>query len=239
MRRAPLQIMICSMADDVRPNRSWWRDHGLLLANAGLFLTFLLAMTLTGVQQYNDDQVQHGQAAVSLLRYLTTGSYYEAVFENWESEFLQMGMYVVLTAYLFMRGSSESKPVDEPAEQDEDPRLADKRSNVPWPVRRGGWVLTAYENSLAGLFFLLFLVSIVGHAVGGAHEYSQEQLAHGEAAVSVWQFVGTSTFWFQSFQNWQSEFLAVAVIVGASVYLRQRGSAESKPVAEPHHSTGG
>ena len=218
--------------------RSWVRDHGLLLVNAGLFVVFFVGMVLAGVQAYNGDQSAHHEPAVSLWGYLHTGDFVEATFENWESEFLQMGMYVVLTAYLFQRGSSESKPLDQPTPQDEDPRDADKRGNVPWPVRRGGLVLSLYENSLAALFFLLFAASIALHAVGGARAYSAEQVAHGAAPVSTWGFVRTAEFWFESFQNWQSEFLAVAVIVGASVYLRQRGSAESKPVAEPHHATG-
>jgi len=147
-------------------------------------------------------------------------------------------MYIVLTAYLFQRGSSESKPLDGDSPQDADPRDADLRKPVPWPVRRGGVVLTLYENSLASLFFVLFAASIALHAAGGASAYSADQQAHGQPTVSVWGFVHTSQFWFESFQNWQSEFLAVAVIVGGSVYLRQRGSAESKPVAEPHHTTG-
>lgn len=218
--------------------RHWVRDHGLLLANVGLFLVFFLGMVLAGVRAYNADQLAHQQSAVSLLGYLRTGDFVEATFENWESEFLQMGMYVVLTAYLFQRGSSESKPIEGDAPQDADPRKADLRQPVPWPVRRGGLVLMLYENSLAALFFVLFAASIALHAAGGARAYSDEQQAHGQAAVSVWQFVRTSQFWFESFQNWQSEFLAVAVIVGGSVYLRQRGSAESKPVAEPHHATG-
>ena len=218
--------------------RRWTRDHGLLLANAGLFVVFFAGMALAGVRAHNADQLEHQESAVSLWGYLHTGNFAEATFENWESEFLQMGMYIVLTAFLFQRGSSESKSPDGPAPQDEDPREADKRQKVPWPVRRGGWVLAVYENSLALLFFLLFAASIALHAVGGARSYSAEQQAHGEPAVSVWGFVRTAQFWFESFQNWQSEFLAVAVIVGASVYLRQRGSAESKPVAEPHHATG-
>jgi hypothetical protein len=218
--------------------RTWVRDHGLLLANAGLFAVFFLGMVLSGVRAYNADQVEHHQAEVSLGGYLHTGDFFEATFENWESEFLQMGMYVVLTAFLFQRGSSESKPIDEPAPQDADPRDADKRKQVPWPVRRGGIVLVLYENSLAGLFFVLFAATIALHAAGGAKAYSAEELAHGGQPVSTWQFVHTSQFWFESFQNWQSEFLAVAVIVGASVYLRQKGSGESKPVAEGHHATG-
>ena len=144
----------------------------------------------------------------------------------------------MLTAILFQRGSSESKPIDKPAPQDEDPRQADKHPGVPWPVRRGGWVLTAYEHSLSGLFFILFFASIVLHAIGGAKAYSEEELAHGGERVSTLHYLGTAQFWFESFQNWQSEFLAVAVIVFASVYLRQRGSPESKPVAEPHRETG-
>jgi hypothetical protein len=218
--------------------RRWTRDHGLLLANLGLFLVFLIGMALSGVRAYSADQVEHHQAAVSLWGYLHTGDFVEATFENWESEFLQMGMYVVLTAFLFQRGSSESKPLDRDAPQDQDPRTADLRKPVPWPVRRGGVVLMLYENSLAALFFVLFAASIVLHAAGGARAYSAEQQSHGEPGVTVWGYVHTSQFWFESFQNWQSEFLAVAVIVGGSVYLRQRGSAESKPVAEPHSVTG-
>jgi hypothetical protein len=218
--------------------RTWARDHGLLLVNTALFLVFVTGMALAGARAHADEQMAHGEPAISFWGYLLTGDFIEATFENWESEFLQMGMYVVLTAFLFQRGSSESKPPDQPTPQDEDPRDSENRHEVPLPVRRGGWVLRVYENSLALLFLVLFLASFALHATGGARAYSEEQVAHGEARVTVWQYVRTAQFWFESFQNWQSEFLAVAVIVGASVYLRQRGSAESKPVAEPHHATG-
>jgi hypothetical protein len=218
--------------------REWLRDHGLLIANLALFLIFFGGMVLSGVRVYNSNQLEHGEQPVSLAGYLLSGDFYEATFENWESEFLQMGMYVVLTAFLFQKGSSESKPVDERAPQDEDPSEAANHPGAPWPVRRGGWMLTLYEHSLSGLFFMLFFLSIAGHAIGGAKAYSDEELAHGGQPVTTLQYLGTSQFWFESFQNWQSEFLAVAVIVFASVYLRQRGSPESKPVAEPHHETG-
>ena len=101
-----------------------------------------------------------------------------------------------------------------------------------------GVILKLYENSLSIMFFTLFALSLVLHALGGASAYSDEEILHGGQAVSVWAYLGTSQFWFESMQNWQSEFLAIAVMVGASVYLRQRGSAESKPVAAPHHVTG-
>ena len=218
--------------------RTWIRERGLLLANLILFLMFFVGMIISGLHVYNADQSEHGQPVVSLGGYLTSGDFVEATFENWESEFLQMGMYVVLTAYLFQKGSSESKPLDRPSPQDADPRDSQNRSDAPWPVRHGGWLLKVYENSLAGLFFLLFMGSLILHAAGGAAAFSADQSVHGGGPVSFWEYLGTSQFWFESMQNWQSEFLAIAVMVGASVYLRQRGSAESKPVAEPHHATG-
>ncbi|WP_115790200.1 DUF6766 family protein [Arthrobacter silvisoli] len=216
----------------------WLKNNGLLLANAGLFVLFLGGMVFSGVASYNDDQLAHGRQTVDLPAYLRSGHFMEAVFENWESEFLQMAMYVVLTIFLFQKGSSESKPLGKEAEQDENPRHARITRNTPWPVRKGGWILVAYEHSLSGLLVVLFLGSILMHAVGGAESHSEEQLAHGLPPVSIWQYMASSQFWFESFQNWQSEFLAVAVLVGASVFLRERGSPESKRVAEPHHQTG-
>lgn len=216
----------------------WMREHGLLLVNAGLFLVFFAGMILTGAANYSQEQQAHGEAAVTVFEFLATGDFVEATFENWESEFLQMAMYVVLTVFLFQKGSSESKPVGKDAPQDEDPRRAAIKKATPWPVKHGGAVLKLYEHSLSILLFLLFLGSFTAHAFGGAAAYNEEQASHGEAGVSVLQYVGTSRFWFESFQNWQSEFLAVAVLVGASVYLREKGSPESKPVAEPHYETG-
>ncbi len=186
----------------------------------------------------NDELIDHDQIAIGLTSYLGSGSFGEAVFENWESEFLQMGMYVVLTVFLFQKGSSESKPIAETAPQDEDPRTQHGNANAPWPVRRGGWVLVLYENSLSIMFFVLFAASFVLHAATGAVAYSEEQALHGMPGVTALEYLATSQFWFESFQNWQSEFLAVAAIVIGSVYFRQRGSQESKPVAAPHTKTG-
>ena len=216
----------------------WVKDHGLLLANIVLFVLFFGGMIVSGAAEYSEDQLVHGEPGVTILEYLGTGAFLEATFENWESEFLQMGMYVILTVFLFQKGSSESKPVDRAAPQDEDPRDAPLKAATPWPVRRGGWVLKLYEHSLSIMFLLLFLASFALHAVGGSEEYSSEQQSHGQPPVTVLAYLGTSRFWFESFQNWQSEFLAVAVLVGASVYLRERGSPESKPVSEPHYETG-
>jgi hypothetical protein len=214
------------------------RDNGLLLACLGLFGVFFVGMIFAGAATYNQEQQEHGShEQVSVLRYLTTGDFVEATFENWESEFLQMGMYVVLTAFLYQKGSSESKPVGERAPQDEDPRDATPKRSTPWPVRRGGWVLVLYENSLAIVFFALFFASVALHAIGGSKAFNEEQIQHGEAAISAWRYLTTSQFWFESMQNWQSEFIAVAAIIGLSIFLRQRGSAESKPVAAPRYET--
>ncbi|WP_211882838.1 DUF6766 family protein [Pseudarthrobacter albicanus] len=218
--------------------RQWVKEHGLLLANAGLFLAFFGGMVLSGASSYSEDQMAHGQPAVSVAEYLATGDFVEATFENWESEFLQMGMYVLLTVFLFQKGSSESKPMGKEAPQDQDPRNARLKTATPWPVRRGGWVLKLYEHSLSIMFLLLFLASFVLHGIGGSAAYNDGQQSHGQPTVSALGYFATSRFWFESFQNWQSEFLAVAVLVGASVYLREKGSPESKPVAEPHYETG-
>jgi hypothetical protein len=214
------------------------RDNGLLLACLALFAVFFVGMVVSGTAAYNQEQQEHGShEQISVTKYLTTGDFVEATFENWESEFLQMGMYVVLTAFLYQRGSSESKPLDEQAPQDQDPRRVAKNRWTPWPVRKGGWALRLYEHSLAIAFFALFFASLALHAVGGAEAFNEEQMQHGEAAISTWRYVTTSQFWFESMQNWQSEFIAVAAIIGLSIFLRQRGSSESKAVADPHGKT--
>ncbi|BCW17535.1 hypothetical protein NtRootA9_02430 [Arthrobacter sp. NtRootA9] len=218
--------------------RKWAKEHGLLLANVALFLAFFGGMILSGAASYSEDQQAHGEPAVTVFQFLATGEFLEATFENWESEFLQMAMYVVLTIFLFQKGSSESKPMGKKAPQDEDPRDAAISKATPWPVRRGGVALAFYNHSLSILLFALFLASFTLHGVGGTEAYNEDQQSHGQPTVTFLQYLGTSRFWFESFQNWQSEFLAVAVLVGASVYLRQKGSPESKPVAEPHYDTG-
>ncbi len=148
--------------------KAWIRERGLFLTNIVLFLVFSVGMVIAGFQVYNADRGDHGQAAAGLLAYLSSGEFLGATFENWESEFLQMGRYVVLTAYLLRKDSSESKPLGRPAPQDQDPRTDRDRPRAPWPVRRGGWVLKLYENSLSIRFFALFAGSVLLHAVGGA-----------------------------------------------------------------------
>lgn len=214
------------------------RENGLSIVLFGLFVFAIVGQCLTGYTEHNSDRQEHGQPQLAFSEYLWSGHFVEAVFENWESEFLQMGMYVLLTAYLFQKGSPESKKLDEEEAVDKDPAKGRTRKNAPWPVRRGGLILKLYENSLCLALLLLFLASFALHAAGGAREYSREEALHGGETVSTIQYIGTARFWHESFQNWQSEFLSVGLLIVLSIYLRQKGSPESKPVAAPHSQTG-
>ena len=218
--------------------RRMLRENGLSIVLLVLFLGFWIGQSVVGHREYNSDQREHGQPEVAFGPYLRSAHFWEATAENWESEFFQMFGYVILTAILFQKGSSESKKLDQPEPVDKEPGAGRRKRDVPWPVRRGGFILKVYENSLSLAFLLFFFVSITVHAIAGAAEYSEEQAAHGQRSVSALQYVGTSRFWFESLQNWQSEFLAIASMVVLSIFLRQRGSPESKPVDSPHHETG-
>ena len=167
-----------------------------------------------------------------------TGHCLEALGENWESEFLQMGAYALLTVVLRQKGSPESKPLEGQEAVDKDPPHSPVGPQAPWPVRRGGVWLTVYAHSLTIALFLLFVASFVLHAVGGVQAYNADQLVHGQAPESLVGYLRSSTFWFESLQNWQSEFLSLAVMIVLSVFLRQRGSPESKPVHHPYGETG-
>jgi hypothetical protein len=238
-RTATMAAVTRTTSDDSDvENSGWLRNSKLALACFGIFFVLLIAQSLTGWREHDNDARAHGETGTSYPRYLTTGHFYEATFENWESEFLQMAAYVVLTVFLIQKGSAESRK-KRGETVDEDPALHRDDPNAPWPVRRGGVWLTLYKNSLFLAFVLLFLASMVGHALGGTAEYNAEQAEHGDAEqISVAQFARSSEFWFQSFQNWQSEFLAVGSIVVLTIFLRQQGSAESKPVHAPTSETG-
>lgn len=220
--------------------RRVWHYHGLSIALLSLFVVSMAGQTLAGWAAYNDEQQEHGELQVSLGAYLGTGHFGEAAFENFESEFLQMAFYVVLTALLYQKGSSESKRPDVLELVDRDPRIITPQEleSAPWPVRRGGLVLTLYENSLSLTFALLFVISFSLHAVTGAAAFNEDQRAHRQPTTSTLGFMQTSQFWFESFQNWQSEFLSLTAMVVLSIFLRQRGSPESKPVHAAHEETG-
>ncbi len=217
---------------------TFFRNNGLSIVLFGMFFFSLIGQYFTGHAEYNDDLREHNQATVGYVAYLGEGHFIEAVFENWESEFLQMTMYVVLTVFLFQKGSSESKEPRTTERVDVIPGSARNKADSPYPVRRGGVLIKLYQNSLSIVLFALFIASFILHAVGGAKDYSQEQAVHGQAAATFVEYLGTSRFWFESFQNWQSEFLSIGVMVVFTIFLRQKGSPESKPVDAPHSQTG-
>jgi hypothetical protein len=218
----------------------FFRENGLAIVWLGLFfLSFIAGQTVFGHMEYNEDQREHRRPEVTFTQYLSTAHFVEATMENWESEFLQMFMFVVLTSFLYQKGSAESKKLYQKEPVDRDPRNSRSKKDAPWPVRRGGLVLRIYENSLSLAFLILFLACFWLHAASGARNYNEEQSEHGQTEkVTTLQYVGTSRFWFESLQNWQSEFLAVGMMVVLSIWLRQRGSPESKPVDAPHEQTG-
>ena len=214
------------------------RDNGLTLVLTSLFLLSVIGQAFAGWTSENDERAQHGQAAMAMLVYLASGAFLSSLFENWESEFLQMWSYVMLTAYLFQRGSPESKDPDKPAPQDSDPAKDEAKPDAPWPVRAGGRWHRLYSHSLGLALLLLFLGSFALHWINSARHADEEAQAHGEPASGLMSHLGEAQFWFESFQNWQSEFLATAVLVVLGVYLRERGSPESKPVSAPASKTG-
>jgi glycerol uptake facilitator-like aquaporin len=213
------------------------RNNGLIIVLVLMFAVSFVGQALAGIRSYNADRQSHGEAPVTLGAYLTSGHFVEATFENWESEFLQMAALVLLTAMLRQKGAPDSKSLEGEDPVDADPRESRGNADAPWPVKRGGLVLAAYEHSLSIALGLLFAASFLLHAAGGAREFSEEQRSHGEPAVGMLAYMGTSRFWFESFQNWQSEFLSTAVLIILAIFLRERHSPESKPVGAPHAKT--
>ncbi len=217
---------------------AWIRDRALTLVLMAMFLLCLAGQFATGLAEYNSEQVEHGEAAVSVDGYFATGHPWEALFENWESEFLQMAVFVLLTTFLVQKGSPESRRPGVKELVDIDPRDFADDPEAPWPVRRGGWILRLYEHSLGLAFVVLFLIAWVGHALGGFAEFAADHATHHLPRPGLTDYLMSARFWFESFQNWQSEFLAIASMVWLAVYLRQRWSPESKPVHAPHAETG-
>jgi hypothetical protein len=212
--------------------RAFFRNNGLsIVMLAVLFVTFLVGQIVSGKHQYNEEREKRGEPEIDLSHYLRSAHFVEATAENWESEFLQMFVYVLATAFLYQKGSAESK---DPRKRHQHKAARAVTPDSPWPARRGGWVLRIYEHSLSGAFFLLFLVAMVLHARGGHRLYNEERLADGEEWVTLSEYMTSSRFWFESFQNWQSEFLAIGSMVVLSIWLRETNSPESKEVQTPH-----
>lgn len=211
--------------------RGFFYRNGLTIVFMGLMLVSLAAQTWTGWRENNEERREKQLAARTLPQYLQSGHFIQSTFENWESEFFQMALYVAFTIFLRQKGSAESKKIGEVEEVDREPKAS---ADAPWPVKKGGWVLSVYKHSLTLAFVLLFLASFVLHAYGTMLDIRDEK----GTTLSWWATLGENRFWFESFQNWESEFLSVASIVFLSIYLRQKGSPESKPVDAAHSETG-
>ena len=220
--------------------RRFLRDNGLTLFFLGLFLAALVGQAFAGQADYNHQLKADGQDPVSLLRFVTSSTYAVDVAENWQSEYLQFWVYIMACVWLVQRGSPESKELDKVgAESDEDQmvgRYADDDS--PSWARAGGLRLWTFSHSLCLVMGAVFFLSWLVQSVAGQAAYNEEQLRQLEDPVSWATYLGTPDFWNRTLQNWQSEFLAVASMVALSIYLRQRGSSQSKPVGAAHASTG-
>jgi len=216
--------------------RSFFKNNGLAIVFLGLFIISIAGQFFTGFYEHNKQREEDGQQPISMEAYISSGHFIQATFENWESEFLQMALFVLLTVSLRQKGSSESKKIDEPEEVDREPSA--NRTNAPWPVHKGGMLLSIYKHSLSIVLALLFVLSYIFHLYGSLKDENEQLVLKGLPPETIGQYLGESRFWFESFQNWQSEFLSVFAIVVLSIFLRQKGSPQSKPVDAPNDETG-
>ena len=220
--------------------RSFVRDNSLSLFFGLIFLAALVGQSLTGMAQFNQQQLADSMATVSYGQYLTSSDFAVDVAENWQSEYLQFLLYILATVWLVQRGSVESKkPEESGIESDEDQQIGRYApADAPRSAWSGGFRTTVFSSSLGLVMGAIFFASWLAQSLAGVASYNQQQLAQREDPVSWLSYVVTPDFWNRTLQNWQSEFLAVGSMAVFSVYLRQRGSPESKPVGAPHAATG-
>jgi hypothetical protein len=216
------------------------RNNGLSLFFGLIFLLALLGQGLTGHALFNEEQVSAGLEEISLGQYLTSSSFAVDVSENWQSEYLQFLLYILATVWLVQKGSPESKEVDQTGLESDQDQLVGEHANLKSPAwaKASGWRRALFSNSLGMTMGLIFILSWLAQSVAGASSYSEEQIKNFQQPVTWMEYVVSPEFWNRTLQNWQSEFLAVGSMVVLSIYLRQRGSPESKPVGAAHDDTG-
>ena len=215
------------------------RNNGLGLVFGALFVITMVGQAVAGAGQYNEQQSAEGLDRISLWQYVRTADFAADVSENWQSEYLQFLLFVLGTVWLVQRGSPESKRLDEVGRgTDEEQRLgAHLRPDSPAWARAGGWRTRLYSHSLLLVMGAVFLLSWLAQSIAGWATYCEEQLRQRTSLVTWPEYLTTADFWGRTLQNWQSEFLAVGSMVVLSIYLRERGSPESKPVGDPHEET--
>jgi hypothetical protein len=219
--------------------RRWAFENGLSLFFGALFLVTLVAQSVAGWKDYNEELLAHGDPTIDYGRYLFSSEFGAAMLENWQSEYLQFFLFILATTWLVQKGSNESKRLDAVGlESDEKQRVGrHAQAESPRFARTKGFLFHLYANSLLLVMGLLFLGSWLGQSVTAWTAYNADQADHDEVAVSWGSYLLTPDFWEKTLQNWQSEFLAVGTMAAFTIYLRQRGSPESKPVGAPHEET--
>lgn len=212
------------------------RDNGLSLFFFAIFLLALLGQSVAGLLRTNQELAEHGQPLETYWSFVFSSDFVVDVAENWQSEFLQFLLFIAATVWLVQRGSPESKkPGDEGVDSDENQKVgAYTPANGPRWARVAGWRRTVYENSLVLVMGAIFFMSWFVQSLSGLVVMNEENAQHGEPAITWAQYIVSPEFWDRTLQNWQSEFLAVGSMVAFSIFLRQRGSSESKPVGLPH-----
>jgi hypothetical protein len=214
-------------------------DHALSLFFGVLFLGSLLGQSLLGLAEYNEEQLSHGSSPVSYLDFITSSEFIVDVAENWQSEYLQFFVFIIATIWLVQRGSTESKvPGDDGIGTDKEQLIGRyaKPDSPAW-AKVGGWRQVLYSNSLLLVMGAIFALSWLAQSLAGTVVYNQEQTEHGQPTVDWVGYIASPDFWNRTLQNWQSEFLAVGSMIAFTIYLRQRGSPQSKPVGTPHAET--
>jgi hypothetical protein len=221
--------------------RAFLRDNSLSLFFGALFLAAATGQSVAGHAAHNEQQLQHGDATISYGRYVLSSEYGQALLENWQSEYLQFALFIAATIWLLQRGSNESKPPQNVGPESEQMQRLGRYSGPTsprWARFHGGFRRWFYSNSLLFVMGAVFILSWLGQSLTGWTKFNDEQRQHEELTVSWLGYLATPDFWEDTLQNWQSEFLAVGSMAIFTVYLRQRGSPESKPVGAAHDETG-
>jgi hypothetical protein len=219
--------------------RRFFRDNGLSLVFIAMFVAAVVGQAVAGWHDFNSDQVTHHQQTYGFLRYIFSSDFGSNLLDNWQSEFLQFAAFIALGVWLRQRGSTESTDLDGDPSSDEEQQLgAHTDPNSPLWARAGGWRTAVFSHSLLALMLALWLASWAAASITSWSNYNDQQQEHKEATLSYGSYLTSSNFWDLTLQNWQSEFLAVASISIFSVFLRERGSPQSKPVGAPHEATG-
>ncbi|MGW8361437.1 DUF6766 family protein [Streptomyces wedmorensis] len=228
------------MTADRTPRRGFWRTNSLTLGFGAAFLIVLAAQAVAGRAEFNEQLAVEGLQQIGLGDYLMSSDFAVDVTENWQSEFLQFFLYIFGTVYLLQRGSPESKELHKAgSESEREQRMGDHaRADSPRWAGTKDWRQAVYAHSLGLVMGLFFLLSWLAQSVSGVAAFNDLRLRQLQEPVTWVSYLGSADFWNRSLQNWQSELLAVAAMAILSVYLRQRGSPESKPVGAPHDATG-